>query len=227
MYRRSAIIRQLLKAGYSKNMLSVIHVLLHHALEYAVYPAELIKSNPASYIKVPPKAPTNIIQRHIITPEQLSTLLEKYPFGTAYYIPILILFHTGVRIGELLGLSWEDIDFDTKTITLRRQIAYISRRGSFFTTLKTKTSSRYIVINEFLTKELERWEAQQQENELTFGDAYIKVYFNAENKIICQSKIFTRTIPAKCKKTQRLFLQKLCRQNLNADTLKTKNLTLR
>lgn len=113
-------IRNLLKQGYSKNTLSVVHALLHHALDYAVYLAEIIKANPASYIKVPQKAPTNIIQRHIITQEQLATLLEKYPFGTAFHIPILILFHTGVRIGELLRLTWKDIDFDTKTITLRR-----------------------------------------------------------------------------------------------------------
>lgn len=45
-------------------------------------------------------------------------MLEKYPFETAYYIPILIVFHTSVRIGEFLDLTWEDIDFDTNTITL-------------------------------------------------------------------------------------------------------------
>ena len=161
---------------------------MHHALDYAVYPAELIKSNPASYIKVPQKAPKNIIQRHIITPEQLSTLLEKYPFGTAYYIPILILFHTGVRIGELLGLSWEDIDFDTKTITLRRQIVYISKRGYFFSTLKTKTSNRYIVMDDFLLNELKRWKLQQIENEQAAGSSYIYIYKTAEGKLVQCSK---------------------------------------
>lgn len=64
--------RELLKAGYSKNTISQLHALIHHALDYAVYPAELISSNPAKYIKVPKKAPTNIVKRHIITPEKLS-----------------------------------------------------------------------------------------------------------------------------------------------------------
>lgn len=72
-----------------------------HALNYAVYPAELISSNPSNYIKVPKKAPINIVKRQIIKPEKLAELLEKYPFGSPYHIPILILFHTGMRISEV------------------------------------------------------------------------------------------------------------------------------
>ena len=53
--------RSLQSIGYSKGSLSDIHSLIHHALDYAVYPAELISSNPANYIKVPKKAPTNIV----------------------------------------------------------------------------------------------------------------------------------------------------------------------
>lgn len=181
-------IREMQKSGYSKNTLSQIHAILHHALDYAVYPAELIQSNPASYIKIPKKSPTNIIKRHIVSQEQLSVLLEKYPFGTPFYIPILILFHTGVRIGELLGLTWEDVDFSTNTINLSRQIAYISKRGDFFTTTKTESSNRYIVIDNYLVAELKHWKSQQIENEEAVGDSYVYIYKNSEGKMVQQSK---------------------------------------
>ena len=92
----------------------------------------VFSSNPANYIKVPKKAPTNIVKRHIITPEKLNELLAKYPFGSPYHIPILILYHTGMRISEVCGLTWDDIDFDKKIITLDRQIVYISSRYIFF-----------------------------------------------------------------------------------------------
>lgn len=176
------------KAGYSKNMLIQIHSLLHHALDYAVYPAELIQSNPANYIKIPKKAPSNIVKRHIISQEQLLSLLEKYPFGTMYYIPILILFHTGVRLGELLGLAWEDIDFETSTINLSRQVVYISKRGNFFTTLKTESSNRYIVIDDYLVAELKRWKTKQLENEKNSNDSYVYIYKTSEGKMVQQSK---------------------------------------
>ena len=39
-----------------------------------------------------------------ISPEQFKALLGKYPFGTPPYIPLLLLYHTGMRISEVLGL---------------------------------------------------------------------------------------------------------------------------
>ena len=180
--------RGLLKAGYSKNTISSVHALIHHALDYAVYPAEIISANPSTYIKVPKKVPTNIIKRHIVSQEKLSELLEKYPFGSPYYIPILILFHTGMRISELCGLTWNDIDFDKKVIMLNHQMVCIYRKGYFFSTLKTESSNRHILIDDFLTGELRRWKERQTENENSAGDSCVHIYRNSENKIIQQSK---------------------------------------
>ena len=73
--------------------------------EYAVYPAQLISSNPAEYIKAPKNAPRNVVKRHIISPEQFKALPDKYPFGTPSYIPLMLLYHTGMRISEVLGLT--------------------------------------------------------------------------------------------------------------------------
>ena len=181
-------IRGLLKAGYAKNTIGQLHALIHHALDYAVYPAEIISTNPSAYIKVPKKAPTNIIKRCIITPEKLKSLLEKYPFGSPYYIPILLLYHTGMRISEVLGLTWNNIDFDKKVITLNHQITYISRQGYFYSTLKTESSNRKILIDDFLISELRRWKNQQGENEKSAGDSYVYIYRGTDNKIIQQSK---------------------------------------
>ena len=180
--------RNLQKGGYSKNTISQLHALIHHALDYAVYPAELISANPVNYIKVPKKAPTNVVKRHIITKEKLAELLEKYPFGSPYYVPILILYHTGMRIGELCGLTWNDVDFDQKVIALNRQIVYINRKGYFFSTLKTQSSNRKILIDDFLIRELKRWKNQQAENEKFEGDSYVYTYRNSENRVIQQSK---------------------------------------
>ena len=131
--------------------------LIHQALNYAVYPAQLITSNPAAYIKVPKNAPKNIIKRTIITSERFAELLQKYPFGTPMYIPLLLLYHTGMRLGEVLGLSWQDVDFAAKKITLRRQLLCLRKQGYFLASLKTESSKRYILIDDYLLGELRRW----------------------------------------------------------------------
>ena len=177
-------IRELQKRGLSYNTISAVHAFIHNALNYAVYPAQLINSNPAAYIKVP----KNIVKRTIITPERFKALLEKYPFGTPYYIPLLLLYHTGMRIGEVLGLSWQDIDFAAKKITLRRQIRYFSKRGYYFTMLKTESSKRYILVDDYLLGEFRRWQNQQVENEKQFGDSYVYICRESDGHIVRQSK---------------------------------------
>ena len=180
--------RKLLYEGLSKQTLTGIHALIHNALNYAVYPAQLIPFNPAAYIKVPKNAPRNVIERKIITPEQFSALLEKYPFGTPFYIPLLLLYHTGMRLGEVLGLSWSDIDFKAKRIALQQQVVYINKRGYFLTSLKTESSNRYILVGDILLGELKRWQARQAENERHFGDSYVYVYSEADGHIERKSK---------------------------------------
>ena len=181
-------LRKLLQKGLAKNTLSVIHTLIHNALNYAVYPAQLINSNPAAYIKVPKNAPREVIKRHIVTPEQFKALLEKYPFGMPIYIPLLLLYHTGMRISEVLGLTWEDIDFAAKKINLNQQVKYWSKRGHYFTTLKTKSSNRYVLIDDYLLGELRRWQNRQIENEKEFGDSYVYIYREENGHVVSQSK---------------------------------------
>lgn len=181
-------IRNLQKTGLSFESLSRAHALLHQALGYAVHPAQLISSNPTIYIKVPKNAPKHIVKRHIITPAQFHALLEKNPFGTAYYIPLLLLYHTGMRIGEVAGLSWSDVNFEAKEITIRRQIIYVKRRGYFLSTLKTESSKRYVIVDDVLLNELKRWREQQIENEKKRGDNYVYVYVASDGLLIRQSK---------------------------------------
>ncbi len=169
-------VRDLQKAGLSYNTISALHAFINNALNYAVYPSELISSNPAAYIKVPKNAPRNVVKRTIITPERFAALLEKYPFGTPYYIPLLLLYHTGMRLSEVLGLCWLDVDFKSRRINLCRQARYLSKQGYFFTTLKTESSKRYIIVDDYLLGELKRWQARQTENEKQLGDSYVYVY---------------------------------------------------
>ena len=181
-------IRGLQQAGLAQNTIRHTRTLLSQALHYAVYPSQLIPANPTDYIKIPKNAPKNIIKRSIITPERFKKLLGKYSCETDYYIPLLILYHTGVRCGELLGLTWDAIDFEKRTITIDKQIVHL-RLGYFFSTPKTQTSCRVIVADEILIEELKRWRERQNQNEKESGDSYVHVYCrDSDRKLIQQSK---------------------------------------
>lgn len=181
--------RTLAQKGLARKTLQNIYALFHHALDYAVYPSELIASNPIVYIKVPRSAPAEVVKRTIVTPEQFAELLEKHPFGTPLHIPLLLLYHTGMRRGEVLGLSWNDIDLKRKTITLVRQVVYYhGEKGWHLTDPKTQSSRRKFVIDEFLAEELRKWKAAQKRAEREQGDAYVCIYQDGTGKMAQASK---------------------------------------
>ncbi len=108
--------RSLVKKGLARNTILSTWRILHQALDYAVYPAELIQSNASNYIKVPKSAPRDLVKRTIISPQKYSELMSLYPFGSPLHVPIALLYHTGMRIGEVLGVCWEDVDFRQNVI---------------------------------------------------------------------------------------------------------------
>ena len=56
--------------------------------------------------------------RTVLTCEQFSKILALYPFGSRFHIPLLLGWNCGLRINECFGLTWDDVDFDAKTISL-------------------------------------------------------------------------------------------------------------
>ncbi len=169
--------------------------------------------------------PKNIIKRQIISLKKFKSLLEKYPFGTVFHIPLLLLYYTGMRLSEVLGLSWSDIDFPAKQIKLRRQLIYLKRRGYYFTTLKNESSKRDILISDYLLETLRRWREQQLANEKTFGDNYVYEYDAGDGHVVFQSKRFPAeagAVPLICVQTNgrlvyhSVFIRGLAREGVNA-----------
>ena len=67
----------------------------------------------------------------------------------------LLAIYTGMRKGEILGLSWSDIDVEKGLIQVNQSLAYIPKQGYVITTPKTNNSIRYIPIPKFIIDELQ------------------------------------------------------------------------
>ena len=65
---------------------------------------------------------------------------------------------------------------------------FLKRRGYFLTTLKTESSNRYIIVDDFLLGELKRWQTQQADNEKQCGESYVYTYREENGHIQRQSK---------------------------------------
>ena len=102
----------------------------------------------------------------------------RYFQNTRYYIPLIIGFYTGLRISETFGLTWDDIDFEKRTISVNKQIVkrnfgedvrkVVEKKGKkeqrsswYFTTPKTVTSVREVPFGETLYQALKHEKAER------------------------------------------------------------------
>jgi integrase len=119
-----------LNAGLAVGTVRLMHGILHKALEQAVkwglVPRNICKAT------TPPKP--NSEEIHPLDAEQAKRFLEAAR-GNRLETLYVLAITAGLRIGELLGLKWEDIDLDAETLHVRRTRSQ-AKSGPTFTTPK-------------------------------------------------------------------------------------------
>ena len=166
------------KKGFSKQHVDLILSTFKGSLNYAIEPLQLIQSNPMIYVKAP-KIEKKPRKRIIIQLEDWNRIIERFPFDSKHHVPMMIGFHTGLRIGEVFGLTWENIDLDAGTITvMRQQIRYkpnktVKNRWCFAPP-KSNASYRTVKIGQTLIEVLKKHRLRQKQEKLACGEYYVR-----------------------------------------------------
>ena len=136
-----------------------IHSLCWRALEKAVS-GNLIPQNPASGCKLPParKGEMNVLSRESMQKLLIQAKEEKY------YELFLLEFATGLRLGELTALQWEDLNLTTGELRISKQAVVIGSEV-VVTEPKTKAAVRTLllppkvleVFREYRKRNVSRW----------------------------------------------------------------------
>ena len=148
------------------------HRLLRAMLHKAVY-WQLIVSNPAERVQAPKARKP---KRKSYDDEQTKILLENLEQlsieDTKYKVAIILTVFTGVRLGELMGLEWQDIDFKNGIISINRSSQYLSDMGVFTKTPKTESYIREIAIPEFIISLLEEYKLWYEEQKSIYDELW-------------------------------------------------------
>ncbi|MBP2656246.1 MAG: hypothetical protein H6Q73_3815 [Firmicutes bacterium] len=155
-----------LNTGYAKNTVSGIHVTAKMIFKKAVE-METIKNNPTTNVTPPKRIETledvenNTDLPRYLEKNDLITFLESC-IGVDYTV-FLVLAYTGIRVGELCGLKWSDIDFSENTIKISR--TYYNEHHKIkdydLQLPKTKASRRTIIVSKKVIAELEKHKVRQ------------------------------------------------------------------
>lgn len=111
--------------GLSVGTIHLIYTVLNCQLKLAVEEGCLLK-NPAENVSLPKKTKRRV---HALTIQQQKEM-EKLFMESATGVPIILALYTGMRIGEICGLKWTDVDFAERIIYVRRTIVRIPDENS-------------------------------------------------------------------------------------------------
>lgn len=154
------------KGGLSKQTVRTLHRIIHVALTQAVK-WQLVARNVADCVE-PPKPKK--YEARFLDDEQTNLLIEKAQ-NSEIYIPIIIAIYTGMRRGEVLGLSWQNVNLEKKYIKVVQELS-CTKQGLKILPPKTNKSIRNIAIPDSLVKILKNHKAKQMENKLLLGQEY-------------------------------------------------------
>ncbi len=147
----------LIQEGYAETYLRTIHNQLAAVFNYGVKYYDL-KSNPCTKAGCMGKA--NAEKMDFWTKQEFMGFIRATDYEPQSYMIFMLLYWTGMRIGEAFALTPNDIDIDSKVISISKSYQRIAKRD-VITQPKTPKSKRKIKISGFLTKELKKYMESQ------------------------------------------------------------------
>lgn len=205
--------------GLSKSSIEGILSSFSAALDYAVEPLRYIPMNPMQYVKFP-KIERKPRERIILEPDEWQKIIDRFQPPSRFYIPLMIGYYTGMRISEVFALTWDDVDFENRTISVNKQVVkrnygvdvreVLKRKGKkeeksawYFQSLKTDSSERVIKFGDTLYKALKAESVKQKENELMYAEYFTIQVIKSEtdeknneiDRIIPVQKCVNPTLP--------------------------------
>lgn len=157
------------KSTHSRGTLITLCAILKKSFAWATNMAKYLHENPAAILQLPTcdQAPT---ETAVFTPGEIRALFAKFPLGHQYHLPLALAYHTGMRLGECLALSWKDIDMENQEIYIHATLV-----GKTIQPIpKSKSSIRTIPFGQKLHKILKTAKAQNAKNRLAYGVHYAK-----------------------------------------------------
>lgn len=194
---------EMLDNGLTANTVKHRHANIRKALQYA-YIIDLIPGNPAAKVKLPK------IEKYIGTyynAAQLDQMFKIFKGDPAEFGVITAAFY-GLRRSEIVGLKWDAIDFERKTITIRHTVTEATVDGKtklvIADSTKTASSFRTLPLVAPFEKILLQMKAEQEQNRKLCGNCYCReyldyIYVNEIGELIRPSYL-TDHVPAVLKK---------------------------
>lgn len=163
-YELQKLLYEMVIQGYSKSTISKVRILYGLIANYAMLNGIKIQ-NSASVVKVPKQALQN--KRHAVSDHDIDVITNSLHVDFDIYA--FILLYTGLRRGEVLALTKEDINLESKTISVTKSVEFIGNTPRVKNTTKTESGIRTVPIIDKLYQPISELKKATKKGEYLFG----------------------------------------------------------
>lgn len=170
----------ILAGGAKWNSVMKHHANIHKALKYAVK-MDMLAKNPCDKMELPKR------QKFIAdyyTEKELNKLFEIVK-GTTIEVPVLVASFYGLRKSEVLGLKWDAIDFERKTISIRHTVCKSVIDGKQTIVMKDTTKNKASYRTLPLVPPIEKILLQERQRQILCARLCRKSYHKEFEGYIC------------------------------------------
>ena len=173
-------------SGLSPKTVKNLHGILHCALQQAIA-CDYLSRNPADACKLPKVTKPEIKP---LEPAEIARLLKEAEQDDYCNLFIVAMF-TGMRQGELLGLAWECVDFNSGIITVKQQLQ--CKDGNYFLETPKSGKNRTIlpapIVMDALRNQLERQQKEQEQAGKMWDNQFGLVFTDALGKYLVRRTV--------------------------------------
>ncbi|MDK0626955.1 site-specific integrase [Clostridium perfringens] len=144
------IVDNMTKEHLNNNTIRYYLKILNSIFLCAKFKYNILDEVPSKYIKIGKSIPT---KKKALNDDEINDLLLQFK-NTKYYLVVYLAVNTGMRIGEILGLTWNDIDFNNCLININKQWKKLKDNSWGLGNVKSKNSTRIIPISNSVAEEL-------------------------------------------------------------------------
>ena len=137
VYKMSAIqpsaiqkmVNDLAQKKYSMSVIRTVKGICNKSFKYAKRNKWILNNNALDIDMPSPNVRRTLRkkERKALTKDEIEKMFQVHKPGTNAYFVLILAYRCGLRKGEIYGLTWDDFDFDNKTLSISRQMQYLNR----------------------------------------------------------------------------------------------------